>query len=222
MRNRTLAARNIGFVPVPLAKRFPTGPQHEEVPWRSAFETLEQQQDSCSSHAKQHTSRTKHRIRAGAFSKAVPTGPQHEEVPSRARQVPHRSTTIFCNNFLGALPLTATRGRRINPHRPHLSFFWRLQMTTSPACGSTQAKHPRAVEWDVWSENIHVAILTHIMAQNDWPQKWTYGYMNSKELPYFCSQSGTLIFEPRVFLSHADLTVEAEVDPSTVRRATWL
>ena len=31
----------------------------------------------------------------------------------RHRQVPHRSTTIFCNNFLGALPLTATRGRRI-------------------------------------------------------------------------------------------------------------
>ena len=92
MRNSTLAARNIGFVPVPLAKRVPlakavpTGPQHEEVPWRSAFETLEQQQDSCSSHAK-----------------------QQDSCSSRARQVPHRSTTIFCNNFLGALPLTARK-----------------------------------------------------------------------------------------------------------------
>lgn len=36
----------------------------------------------------------------------------------------------------------------------------------------------------------------------------------------FYSQSGTIM--PRVFLSHADLTVEAEVDPSAVRRATWL
>ena len=38
---------------------------------------------------------------------------QQDSCSSRARQVPHRSTTIFCNNFLGALPLTATRGRRI-------------------------------------------------------------------------------------------------------------
>ena len=39
---------------------------------------------------------------------------QQDSCSSRARQVPHRSTTIFCNNFLGALPLTATRGRRIS------------------------------------------------------------------------------------------------------------
>ena len=38
---------------------------------------------------------------------------QQDSCSSRARQVRHRSTTIFCNNFLGALPLTATRGRRI-------------------------------------------------------------------------------------------------------------
>ena len=95
-----------------------------------------------------HTSRTKHRIRAGAFSKAVPTGPQHEEVPSRARQVPHRSTTIFCNNFLGALPLTATRGRRI-----HVSVYWRHQHVLSgynhlySRKDRRSSEHETCVEW---------------------------------------------------------------------------
>ena len=40
----------MGAVPLESGSDRPT--QQEEVPWSSAFETLEQQQDSCSSHAK--------------------------------------------------------------------------------------------------------------------------------------------------------------------------
>ena len=77
----------------------------------------------------------------GAFGEAVLTGSHSERSPmeGRHRQVPHRSTTIFCNNFLGALPLTATRGRRISEEvspqhwRPMVKdLFWVLADTRGP------------------------------------------------------------------------------------------
>ena len=74
-----------------------------------------------------------------------PPGQTQEKGVSRDRQVPHRSTTIFCNNFLGALPLTATRG-----------CFWNLLKTKKKGClkqgkplrnvrlGSLQATRPNS------------------------------------------------------------------------------
>ena len=125
------------FVPKPLRNCSLKNP--ETLFLESTKKTFETHKKQCFGNRCRQPSR-KACARCLWRSEAVPTGSHSERSPmeGRHRQVPHRSTTIFCNNFLGALPLTATRGRRIPSVKSMAIPAWKISIpTTKPDRGGS-------------------------------------------------------------------------------------
>ena len=125
------------FVPKPLRNCSLKNP--ETLLLESTKKTFETHKKQCFGNRCRQPSR-KACARCLWRSEAVPTGSHSERSPmeGRHRQVPHRSTTIFCNNFLGALPLTATRGRRIPSVKSMAIPAWKISIpTTKPDRGGS-------------------------------------------------------------------------------------